>query len=154
MPLENGTTMAEAREIISGFLRETGCYDICARCPVYPGGEGCCHGCGKLARNEAGQVLGCGQPNLSCLTYTCSALNMHLLSIPDDEHGNKLMALTETIYGIPREGYRGCNTLPDNELLNISDPLAELKATIEIEKKDISCHLDTETQETYSEPKP
>jgi hypothetical protein len=62
MPWEQGTTVQEAREAIARFLRNSGCYDICARCPVYPGGEGCCHGCPSLMRGAEKQVLGCGSP--------------------------------------------------------------------------------------------
>lgn len=125
MPWKEGTTVEEAREKISGFLEKTGCYEICARCPVYPNGVGCCHGCGKLARDPNGQVTGCSQPNLSCLTYTCSVLDRHLIE------GGKFEEFNDLVYGISREGYRGCQPRPDNELLEISDPLREVMATID-----------------------
>ncbi len=130
MSLEEGTTVQEARQLLSNFLQETGCYDICGRCPVYPGGEGCCRGCQNLARGK-----GCQTPNLSCLSYTCGTLNEHLRRKPSETHENKLDELTEMIYGMPREGYRGCERLPDNELLQISDPLVEVTALIELEKE-------------------
>ncbi len=123
MPLKDGTAIGEAREVLSAFLRETGCYDICAECPVYPGGEGCCHGCGKLVSGA-----GCEQPNLSCLTYTCSVLNQHLI-----EQG-KFEEFTDLSYGLPREGYRGCTPRPPGELIQISDPLREVKASIDLKK--------------------
>jgi len=122
MPFNERTTVQEAREHLSGFLQETGCYDICARCPVYPGGEGCCHGCPSLMKGE-----GCSTPNLSCLSYTCGVLNEHL------RRQGKLDELTELIYGMPREGYRGCQRREDSELLRITDPLeviAEVKIGI------------------------
>ncbi len=128
MPLKNGIPVAEARETLSRFLQETGCYDICARCPVYPGGVGCCHGCGKLLRDQHGRVLGCGQPNLSCLTYTCSVLDRHLI-----EQG-KFEEMNELAYGLPKEGYRGNQPRPDDELLQITDPLREVKASIRLER--------------------
>ena len=138
MPVKNGTTVAKAREIISGFLRETGCYDICARCPVYPGGEGCCHGCGKLARDEAGQVLGCSQPNLSCLTYTCAVLDRHLIE------QDKFSEFNDLAYGLPREGYRGCQPIPGGHLLQVGDPLREVKASIELQKRILSASAEGE----------
>ena len=121
MPLQEGTTVAEAREILSKFLEETGCFSICAQCPVYPGGEGCCHGCGNLARGK-----GCTTPNLSCLSYTCGVLNEHLL------RQDKLVELVDLTYGMPREGYRGCQRREDGEVLQIVDPLAEIVAEIDI----------------------
>ncbi len=132
MPWKEGATVGEAREILSNFLRETGCYEICAQCPVYPGGEGCCHGCGKLSHNESGGVTGCGQPNLSCLSYTCSVLDRHLIEEERFEEFNDL------VYGIPREGYRGCQPRQDKELLQITDPLREIKATIDISDEEYS----------------
>lgn len=123
MPFKDGTTVVEARERISEFLRETGCYEICAQCPVYPGGEGCCHGCGKLV-----QGAGCSQPNLSCLSYTCSVLNQHLIEQGQFEDFNDL------VYGLPREGYRGCQPKPDGELLQITNPLHELKASLALKQ--------------------
>jgi len=124
MPLKNGTTIGEAREILSAFLQETGCHEICAKCPVYPGGEGCCHGCGKLV-----QGAGCGQPNLSCLTYTCSVLNQHLIE------QDKFEEFNDMAYGLPREGYRGCQPLDGDALLQISDPLREVRASIDLKKE-------------------
>lgn len=129
MPLPAGTTATQARESLSSFLRETGCYEICARCPVYPNGVGCCHGCGKLARAESGAVLGCGQPNLSCLSYTCAVLDRHLLEQGAFEEWNDL------IYGVPREGYRGCEPLPSSQVLEVRDPIREVLATIALEKR-------------------
>lgn len=124
MPLEPGTTIGEARETIHAFLSSTGCYAICARCPVYPGGVGCCHGCAKLARSEKTGALGCSQPNLSCLSYTCSVLDRHLLEIGRFEEFNSL------VYGIPREGYRGCEPRPGGEVIQIRDPIREIHAVI------------------------
>lgn len=131
MPLKDGITVGEAREEISSLLEETGCYNICANCPVY-GEDGCCHGCSHLVRGK-----GCGKQNLSCLSYTCGVLNMHLLQQPDEEHGNKLLALTDLLYGLPREGYRGCELKEPDEVLNISDPL-EIRATIEVKEDEVS----------------
>lgn len=125
MPFKEETTVQEAREHLSDFLQEAGCYDICAHCPVYPGGEGCCHGCPSLMKGK-----GCSTPNLSCLSYTCGVLNEHL------RRQNKLDELTELIYGMPREGYRGCERRADDELLQIGDPLVEVTALIEVEKED------------------
>ena len=121
MPLKEGTTVQEAREAIARFLGETGCYDICARCPVYPGGEGCCHGCAHLVKGK-----GCSTPNLSCLSYTCGVLNEHL------RRQGKLEELIDMTYGIPREGYRGCQRREDGELLQIVDPLEEIIAEVRI----------------------
>jgi len=112
-------TVGEAREAVSEFLRATGCYEICAHCPVYPGGVGCCHGCAHLVRNK-----GCGNQNLSCLTYTCGVLNMHLSRQSSETHGNKLNEFVALVYPLPREGYRGCEKREASELLQISDPLA------------------------------
>ena len=125
MPFEEGTTVQGAREHLSDFLQETGCYDICAECPVYPGGEGCCHGCPNLKKGE-----GCSTPNLSCLSYTCGLLNEHL------RRQGKLDELTELVYGMPREGYRGCERRPDDELLQIGDPLLVISALIEPEEEE------------------
>ena len=125
MPFEEGTTVQEARERLSDFLQETGCYDICAHCPAYPGGEGCCHGCPSLMKGK-----GCSTPNLSCLSYTCGVLNAHLSRQASEDYPNKLTELTELIYGVPREGYRGCERRPDNELLRIGDPLLEINAVV------------------------
>ncbi len=141
MPWKEGATVGEAREILSNFLQETGCYTICAQCPVYPGGEGCCHGCGKLSRNESGGVTGCGQPNLSCLSYTCSVLDRHLIESERFEEFNDL------VYGIPREGYRGCQPRQDKEVLQITDPLREIKATIDIDIADKEYSLSAEEGE-------
>ncbi len=129
MPFDELTTVQEARETLSGFLQKTGCYDICAHCPVYPGGEGCCHGCSNLTKGK-----GCNTPNLSCLSYTCGVLNEHL------RRQGKLDELTELIYGMPREGYRGCERRPDGELLQIGDPLVEVTAIIEVEETDDAAH--------------
>ncbi len=119
MPFKNGVSVEEARETLSTFLEEAGCYAICARCPVYPGGEGCCQGCPSLMKEQ-----GCGAPNLSCLTYTCGVLNAHLSRLASEDYPNKLTELTELIYGLPREGYRGCERRSDTELLQITNPLA------------------------------
>jgi len=117
--LKDGITVGEAREQVSGFLSETGCYDICASCPVY-GEDGCCDGCDHLVKGK-----GCGQPNLSCLSYTCGVLNMHLSR--QDASGslfpNRLDELTDLLYGLPREGYRGCERRDEMEVLIIEDPL-------------------------------
>ena len=126
MSFEEGTTVEEARGRLSGFLQETGCFDICAHCPVYPGGEGCCRGCPNLMKGK-----GCSTPNLSCLSYTCGVLNEHLRRKPSETHGTKLDELTDMIYGMPREGYRGCERRPDQELLQIGDPLVEIAAVVE-----------------------
>jgi hypothetical protein len=125
MPLKDEVTVGEAREEISSFLKGTGCYDICANCPIY-GEDGCCHGCSHLVRGK-----GCGAQNISCLSYTCGVLNMHLSRIPDEEHGNKLTAFTELLYGLPREGYRGCDRREPTELLQIADPL-EINAVVSV----------------------
>ncbi len=115
---KKGTTTGEARETLAGFLEETGCYKICASCPVYPEtGVGCCDGCIHLKRDEAGQVLGCGHPNLTCLSHTCSALNKHLLQI------GRLEEFVDAVYVLPREGRRGCQMREDEEVLQIKDPL-------------------------------
>lgn len=61
---------------------------------------------------------------------------MHLSRLPSESHGNKLTEFTALIYGLPREGYRGCERLPGETLLQISDPL-EIQAEIDlIGKKD------------------
>lgn len=111
------TTVQEAREEISSFLQDTGCYEICAECPVY-GEEGCCSGCEHLVKGK-----GCSNPNLSCLTYTCSVLNMHLLNQEDEVYGNKLYSLSKKAYGLPREGYRGCDLLDADQTIVLEDPL-------------------------------
>jgi len=129
MPFKDGVSVAEAREHIADFLQNTGCYDICSNCPVYPGGEGCCHGCANLVKGQ-----GCSTPNLSCLSYTCGVLNEHLRRLPSEKHSNKLDELTSLLYGLPREGYRGCQRRSDNELLQIEDPLAVV-AELNREKK-------------------
>jgi hypothetical protein len=121
MPWKDGTTIGDAREVLSNFLRETGCYEICAKCPVYPGGEGCCHGCPSLMKGQ-----GCGAPNLSCLSYTCGVLNEHL------RRQERLEEFIELTYGIPREGYRGCQRRGDQELFQIIDPLKNIVAEIRI----------------------
>jgi len=129
MPFKNGISTIEARERITAFLTETECYDICAACPVYPGGEGCCHGCVRLIKGQ-----GCVSPNLSCLSYTCGVLNEHLRRLSSENYANKLDELTDLLYGLPREGYRGCQRKPDNELLQIGDPLGVV-AELRREKK-------------------
>jgi hypothetical protein len=53
-------------------------------------------------------------------------LNRHLIELERFEEFNYLT------YGLPREGYRGCAPRPDNEVLEIRDPLRELMATIDI----------------------
>ncbi len=122
MPLKDGVTVSEARARVSGFLKDTGCYDICANCPIY-GADGCCSGCEHLTQGE-----GCGKQNLSCLSYTCGALNMHLSrqDASEELHPNKLVELTDILYGLPREGYRGCDMKSENEPLKIGDPLGIL----------------------------
>lgn len=120
-------TVGQARENVSRFLQETGCYSICANCPVYPGGVGCCAGCSKLVHGK-----GCSDPNLSCLTYTCSVLNMHLSGIKSETHVNKLEEFVAMVYPLPREGYRGCEKLPDSQIVELSDPL-EINAIVGIE---------------------
>lgn len=127
MPLKDGITVGEAREEVSGFLADTGCYDICANCPVY-GEDGCCAGCDHLVKGQ-----GCSRKNLSCLSYTCGVLNMHLSrqDASDDLHPNKLAQLTDLLYGLPREGYRGCDRRSENEPLKIQDPLGILVQEIE-----------------------
>lgn len=131
MPFPKGTTVQEARGQIAGFLDGTGCYNICARCPVYPGGAGCCHGCDQLVPGK-----GCSAPNLSCLSYTCGTLNEHLRRTYSEEAESKLDELTQLIYGMPREGYRGCERRPDREVLQLGDPLVTITALIEPEKED------------------
>jgi hypothetical protein len=128
MPLKDGVTVGEAREKISGFLADTGCYDICSSCPVY-GEDGCCSGCDHLVKGE-----GCSKKNLSCLSYTCGVLNMHLIGqdASEDLYPNKLVELTDLLYGLPREGYRGCDQKSENEPLKIEDPLGIL--LLEMEK--------------------
>lgn len=130
MPLSDGIKVGEARGRISSFLSQTGCYEICAKCPVY-GEDGCCNGCSSLVRGQ-----GCGQPNLSCLSYTCGVLNMHLLQQPDEEHGNKLLEFTDMLYGLPREGYRGCELRDPDEVLTIGDPL-EIRATVSMASESV-----------------
>jgi hypothetical protein len=120
MPLPKGATISEARVLLGNFLSDTGCYNICAQCPIYPGGEGCCHGCAKLSRDENGTPTGCGEPNLSCLSYTCGVLNEHL------RRQDKLDEFIELTYGLRREGYRGCEKRPDDELIQITDPLSTI----------------------------
>jgi hypothetical protein len=129
MPLKDGVTVGEAREEISSFLQEAGCYDICANCPIY-GEEGCCEGCGHLVPGE-----GCSNQNLSCLSYTCGALNMHLSrqDASDESFPNKLTQLVDMTYGLPREGYRGCELREEEESLSIGDPL-EVRASVEFPK--------------------
>ena len=115
--MRDGVTVQEAREEISSFLQENGCYNICAKCPVY-GEDGCCRGCSNLIRGS-----GCLTPNLSCLSYTCGVLNKHLLLIPSEDHGNKLVEFTNLVYGMPREGYRGVDRLPGDQELEMNNPL-------------------------------
>lgn len=119
MSWKEGTTIGEAREVLSDFLRDTGCFKICAQCPLYSGGQGCCPGCEKLTPE------GCSQRNLSCLCCTCSTLDRHLIEMERFEAWNDL------IYGIPREGYRGSHLRPDEERFEISDPLARVRGRIE-----------------------
>ena len=121
MPWNEKTTIQEARETLARFLKETGCSDICAVCPAYPGGEGCCEGCQRLVKGK-----GCGSPNLSCLSYVCGVLWEHL------HRQGKVEEFGRMVYGIPREGYRGCQRREDDELMQVSDPLEELAATISI----------------------
>lgn len=131
MTFKEGTTIKETREHLSDFLNQAKCYDICASCPVYPEtGVGCCDGCPELMRDDEGQVTGCGKPNLTCLSHTCSVLNKHLMQT------GRLEEFIETVYIIPREGRRGCNMRPDDELLQIGDPLLEITALIEIEERE------------------
>ena len=138
MPLRDGITVGEAREVLSSFLKDTGCYDICANCPIY-GEDGCCNGCSNLVRGK-----GCQTPNISCLSYTCGILNMHLSRIQDKDHGNKLTALTDLLYGLPREGYRGCNRKESGEILQIEDPL-EIKASIDSSLEEKENKVQTKT---------
>lgn len=126
MPWKQGTTIQGARAEIARFLQETGCYDTCAACPVYPGGEGCCQGCPQLMKNPEGKVLGCGSPNLSCLSYTCGVLNEKL------RRQGRLEEFITMVYPLPREGYRGCQRREDHSLLQISDPLGDLVAEVQI----------------------
>jgi hypothetical protein len=77
-------------------------------------------------RGAGKQVLGCGSPNLSCLSYTCGVLNEHL------RRQGKLTEFIGMIYGIPREGYRGCQRREDHEVLQIVDPLLDLVAEVQI----------------------
>ncbi len=135
MPWKPGTTVAGARQTLSDFLRETGCYDICAHCPVYPGGEGCCRGCPNLMKGK-----GCTTPNLSCLSYTCGVLNEHL------RRQGRLDHLVTLTYGMSREGYRGCQRREDGELLQIGDPL-EVVAEVLIESGISSEEVKEETGE-------
>ena len=127
MSLKDEVTVGEAREEISGFLADAGCYDICANCPVY-GEDGCCSGCEHLVRGE-----GCSKKNLSCLSYTCGVLNMHLSrqDASDVLFPNRLAELTDKLYGLPREGYRGCELRSEAEVLQIEDPL-EIHASVEV----------------------
>lgn len=127
MPLAEGTTVKEAREIISHFLSDTGCYAICAKCTTYPGGEGCCYGCPQLKRSVSGEITGCGNQNLSCLSYACNTLAIHLSKIPSPSSGNKLMEFLEMTYGVQREGYRGSDRKEDNSPLQMEDPLGILR---------------------------
>jgi hypothetical protein len=137
MPLKDGVTVGEAREKISGFLADTGCYDICSNCPVY-GEDGCCSGCDHLVKG-----VGCSKKNLSCLSYTCGVLNMHLSRKEDQEHGDQLTALTDMLYGLPREGYRGCDQRSPSEPLKIEDPLG-LHDTLHFELEEVAQKLEKE----------
>lgn len=119
MSWKTGTTVGEAREALSDFLSRLGCYEICAKCPAYPDGQGCCFGCEKLTPE------GCSQRNLSCLSCTCAVLDRHLIEREQFEAWNDL------VYGIPREGYRGVHPRPDEELLEVSDPLKEMNEALE-----------------------
>lgn len=143
-PAGGKKTYAEARAELSEFLRATGCYDICRSCPVYPGGEGCCQGCAHLLRNEQGKVQGCANQNLSCLSYTCGVLNEHLRRQADPEFGNQLNALTQRIYGLPREGYRGCQKRASEETIVWQDPL---RLVAHLHREEGSCSLSANQDE-------
>ena len=88
-------------------------------------------------------MTGCEEPNLSCLSYTCGVLNEHL------RRQGRLDELISKVYGLPREGYRGCQRRADDEVIQALDPLAEVGANfvrlqsssaprIEDEKEDAS----------------
>jgi hypothetical protein len=127
MPWKNDTTVQEAREHLADFLSETKCYDVCASCPVYPEtGVGCCDGCDHLMRDDAGQVLGCGNPNLTCLSHTCSALNVQLMN------QGRLEEFVKMVDVIPREGRRGCQRREDSELLQIKSSSKEVVAEVQL----------------------
>ena len=49
----------------------------------------------------------------------------------DDLFPNKLAELTDLLYGLPREGYRGCELKSENEPLKIQDPLGILMQEME-----------------------
>lgn len=125
-----GKTIGEAREILSKFLLETGAYSICAKCPVYPGGVGCCHGCSHLVHGKEDGTA-CRNRNISCLSYACNTLATYLSLQSSKTHPNKLIEFLELTYGLPREGYRGCDRRPESELLEIEDPL-ELRAHVSL----------------------
>jgi hypothetical protein len=57
-------------------------------------------------------------------------LNEHLRRTPSAKHDNALAEYTELIYGMPREGYRGCTRRADGEVLEITDPLVEIRAVV------------------------
>jgi hypothetical protein len=63
-------------------------------------------------------------------------LNEHLRRTYSEEAESKLDELTQLIYGMPREGYRGCERRPDREVLQLGDPLVTITALIEPEKED------------------
>jgi len=105
-------TIGEARKTIDDFLIDTGCNKICQKCPLY-GKHGCCEGCDYLVEGK-----GCTNKNLSCLTYSCTALNSHLLNQSDPEHENKLVAFVRLTEGLPREGYRGSSLRKSSEILS------------------------------------
>lgn len=127
MPWKDGTTIQEARERLAQFLQEARCYDICAKCTLYPEtGEGCCAGCSNLAKDGTGKISGCGRPNLTCLSHTCSVLNMHLI------RAGRLEEFVEMTYVLPREGRRGDQRREDHALLQVGDPLQELMMEVRI----------------------
>ncbi len=49
----------------------------------------------------------------------------------DELFPNKLVHLTDMLYGLPREGYRGCDRRNEEEVLTIEDPL-EIRAKLEV----------------------
>lgn len=123
MPWPEGTTVKEARRAIAHFLKETGCSDICANCPAYPG-AGCCSNADGTACPHLQPGAGCQSPNLSCLSYVCSVLIEHL------RREGSLHRFLRLTYGLPREGYRGCQRREEGEVLQVTDPLAEVAAKI------------------------
>lgn len=138
-----GKTAQEAREILRDFLKDTGTYRICASCPIY-GPDGCCRGCSHLVRGKD-DGSSCQNSNLSCLSYICNTLAIYLSKLSSPLHENKLMEFLQLTYGMPREGYRGCQGREDGELLQIGDPLGEVIAEVFIEKGIISDSLEEKT---------